>query len=234
MSKVLNGISNISCEHEGTESFYRCSWRDTIVKHDQQGPKFWDPYLEYLYKSNNKKTGISSAYADKMLLDRWDVLDVRCLQLVRNGIENVRSLYNTHTMRTPGLRKLVATHIIGLDKCPSNSFKFVCKWWANEMYKHIMIKSLADSHLKLRLCPLGILTSSKDRLIETVEFLIRRKWKVYPKTVKYLQKNRINDHIIEPKDRKAKTIWASWSKSQKRLFCKICGPTMEYFGFDMP
>ena len=195
----------------------------------------YDDYIEYIkaVQQDVAIVGDSHSWEPCVIPNLAARLPVdRIVFLVRNGIQNVHSLYyhNTHLRRDSWfyevyLRSQAAVLELSWDDL--DDWGKWCAWWATNAASP---KFLADVA--------AVETVKFEKLLAEPEALIgltKSLQKLARPTTREARQHAGYDmnRKIEG-DRTPERLWQTWTDAQRETFKVICGPAMKEFGYEIP
>jgi len=148
------------------------------------------------------------------------------IHLVRNGIQNVHSLYETdHGEPENWFHRVIEREAerIGFDLPKEGVWLNWCRWWAaNIATAHWLV----GQGLDVRVHRLEDLTTSCDILTLLTDWL---GFELPYSEVRTRQGTDWNRHIMG--DRTPIRLLAGWSREQRETFLAICGEVMRHLGY---
>lgn len=162
------------------------------------------------------------------------------IHLVRNGIQNVHSMFYAHTEWSR--EDWIYTHffrrywkVVG---SPMKDWDYYTDWekwcfdWSLNLTMPVWMKERLGED-RVLIYRLEDLTSTGD--VETLSGLIQRldpSVNLPEKALKLLQREDINRKVHG--DRRPEVLWRQWTDEQREAFLKICAAAMEHFGYEIP
>lgn len=198
------------------------------------------PYWKWLEAEmkDNLVVGDSNSWTVNLLPQIRSILPVKkSILLVRNGISTLHSMF-THSKTVSLDRKLLDQmaefypDLFSSKQCHPLYLKWVmhCRSYGGHDYMRNEIRKTVGED-GLREVRLEDITSDPEVFRSTVAWL-RPGIDIDDKTIQSIQKddqNRKNKGTRDPV-----AIWATWNQTQKFVFKRICGESMEYYGYPMP
>lgn len=216
--------------HEAVKGWVGKPWKEGVLHYLAHGiDSYFDPYFEKLRSSLEAYPFVVDSHS--WIPTAIPKVDARIqvfmvIHLIRNGLRNVASLYQTYQ----GAEALWADRVIQRELGEVNpqlldgtlSWEWWCHWWAANQ----------DTVNWMRRQGLRVVTLRLEALTEDLGVLsgLLRSFNVNVDLAELREEQKIRRHVhVEWKP--LNEVWSSLSPNQRDSFTRICASGMEHYGY---
>lgn len=222
--------------HEGVKVWTKQPWKEAVLHYLDHGvDSYFDLYFNRLSQAVHDFSYVvdSHSWIPTAVPEVQQKVHVtRVIHLVRNGLKNVASLYETFN-KVEGewsgegnwfgriIQRELA--VIGSQTLSGPfSWEWWCHWWA---LNQKTVDWMRSQDFRVGVLPLEVLVEDLDvltSLLESFKVKVDQDWLVeQQKTVR-------NSHV---ESRTSQAIWNGLSDVQRNTFMEICGEAMKYYRY---